>query len=248
MKTGRELNWSVTRYGATLKKGLPITIDSICATARSNGAEFEEVLAESYFIARPEGGFGSIFGRLHHAWLVLTSKAFAVQFTRDHLEMAGVPVLPQNRGTTVFSSAVEAPDPSSARDGGCRVSEAFAKRQAEPRWHRAPLLATDAILEAIAQEDAESDMYAAMMEAAAEAWPKLLAVAPKRGEAPPNSFTWSPDAGNGFAWVPEELTDEMAQVLEAELLDKELAAQAWKDVVSLLSAQTSARTAGGWPA
>lgn len=82
--------WYATNYGARCKRTLPITYDSIkAADTRLNQ---DELLPGKFFTAKPAGSYGPIWMRLYHGWLVLTGKAFAVQFTEDHLRMAGIEV------------------------------------------------------------------------------------------------------------------------------------------------------------
>lgn len=80
------------------RRTLPPSIDSI--TARWNHSEKNSFRPDLYetlshmeenscIIKRPEFGYSGYFlTRLYHAWLVLTNKAGAWQYTRDQVELA----------------------------------------------------------------------------------------------------------------------------------------------------------------
>lgn len=82
-----------TPYGYKKKPHLPVTLDSVRVADRR--VELEELTEGGWYIAKPKEPHGPLWRRVLHAWLVLTNRAMAVQFSRDHLEMAGVPVLPR---------------------------------------------------------------------------------------------------------------------------------------------------------
>jgi hypothetical protein len=78
----------ITKYGIRMKAWLPVTLDSMLVIDRSK-LTIEEVLPGQYFIAKPPGAYGPLWKRLYHAYLVLTKRGMVVQFTRDHMSMAG---------------------------------------------------------------------------------------------------------------------------------------------------------------
>ena len=84
----------ITKFGMRLKRSLPVTIDSLMGVERRS-LENDEIASGQFCIARPAGAYGSLWRRSYHAWLVLTNRAMATQFTRDHFEMAGVKTLPK---------------------------------------------------------------------------------------------------------------------------------------------------------
>lgn len=90
----------ITKFGTRLKPSLPVTIDSLKV---SQGHALEEVFPGSWFIAKPKGALGPLWKRLYHAWLVLTNRAIAIQFTRDHAEMAGQDTLKQDKDRKVVA-------------------------------------------------------------------------------------------------------------------------------------------------
>lgn len=81
----------ITNYGARMKPHLPVTLDSLLLIDRSR-LKIEEVLPDQWFIAKPTGAYGPLWKRLYHAYLVLTKRGMVVQFTRDHMAMAGAKV------------------------------------------------------------------------------------------------------------------------------------------------------------
>lgn len=78
----------ITNYGARMKAHLPVTLDSMLLIDRSK-LKVEEVLPGKWFIAKPAGAYGPLWKRLYHAYLVLTKRGMVVQFSRDHMCMAG---------------------------------------------------------------------------------------------------------------------------------------------------------------
>lgn len=79
-----------TKFGARMKPSLPVTIDSLLAADR-DGMKNEEVLPGRWYIAKPRGAHGPLWKRAYHAWLVLTNRAMAVQFTSDHVALVNNP-------------------------------------------------------------------------------------------------------------------------------------------------------------
>lgn len=80
--------WKQTKCGARLTQNLPISYDSIKSV--ESGRLLEELRQGEFYVAKPTGSFGPLWLRIYHAWLVITSRAIAVQFTADHFRMAGV--------------------------------------------------------------------------------------------------------------------------------------------------------------
>lgn len=76
----------ITKYGMRLKSHLPITIDSIAVNKRR--MDTEELFPGYYYITRPIKAYGPLWIRVYHAWLVLTNRAMAIQFSKDHFGMA----------------------------------------------------------------------------------------------------------------------------------------------------------------
>jgi hypothetical protein len=73
--------------GASYNKWLPATLDSI--RSQSSGDHIE-LLHGRYFFAKPHSAFrNSILVKCYHAWLILTSRAFAVQYAEDNIRMCG---------------------------------------------------------------------------------------------------------------------------------------------------------------
>lgn len=77
----------VTKYGARLKPWLPLTLDSVKAAAYTGGRE--ELHPGVWFITKPSGAYGPLWLRLYHAWLIISNRAMAIQFSRDHFTLAG---------------------------------------------------------------------------------------------------------------------------------------------------------------
>lgn len=77
----------VTKFGVRLKSSLPFVLDSILVLKREN-LESEEISPGHFYIKKPDGAHGSILLRVRQAWLVLTNRAFAVQFMKDHVACA----------------------------------------------------------------------------------------------------------------------------------------------------------------
>lgn len=78
------MHWIATNYGTKLKPELPVVIDSV----RRIEADVTEQFNGGWYIAKPAGAYGSVSRRLYHAWLVLTNRAMAMQFMRDHVALA----------------------------------------------------------------------------------------------------------------------------------------------------------------
>lgn len=81
-------SWKQTKFGARLTKNLPITYDSIKSAETVN--LLEELRQGECYVSKPTGSFGPLWLRIYHAWLVVTSRAMAVQFTEDHFRMADI--------------------------------------------------------------------------------------------------------------------------------------------------------------
>lgn len=78
------MNWITTPLGAKLHKNLPVTIDSLRSKEFNNTVELYK---DHWYIDKGLNKiYNSFFKKLYHAWLILTNKAFAVQFTEDHIK------------------------------------------------------------------------------------------------------------------------------------------------------------------
>ncbi len=81
----KNMNWIKVPLGAKLSHKLPVTIDSIRANHFENTTSFD---GENWYISKGLNDYyGSLRNRIYHAYLVLTNKAVAVQFTEDHIKL-----------------------------------------------------------------------------------------------------------------------------------------------------------------
>lgn len=89
------MTWERASIGARVKPHLPVTLDSVRSRLEHYKGAHEEVVPGHFFIARNRIVNDVWWKRLYHAWLVIRGRAIAVQFTRDHYELAGMETLPE---------------------------------------------------------------------------------------------------------------------------------------------------------
>ncbi|VTU42634.1 MULTISPECIES: hypothetical protein [unclassified Variovorax] len=85
-------SWEHTKFGGRARPHLPVTVDSVKGQPYTGPRE--ELRPDGFYIAKPKGSYGPFWLRAYHAWLILTNRAMAFQFTVDHLRLAGLPTNP----------------------------------------------------------------------------------------------------------------------------------------------------------